>query len=123
LAAADPVGGRTPRRRSVQARWDEQHAKAARLTVVLSLFLVLLLAALMVGGRAVIDPLLQAAAETREAKRLGEVIYTMPDGQFCRHLSFDNMTADLTEGAVERCAHEQPKKRVPAGVGFAWGAR
>lgn len=108
-------------------RQDEQHAKTARVAVVLTLFLVLLAAALLVGGRAFIDPLLQAAADAREANRVGDVVYTMPDGTFCRHLSFDNTTAELTGGTVERCAPdrsiEQSTGRARATMGFAWGSR
>jgi hypothetical protein len=122
-AAADQIGRRTLARRSTQARRDEQRAKNARIAVVLSLFLLLLAAALLVGGRGVIDLLLRAAADEREAKRLGEIVYTMADGAFCRHLSFDNTTGELTEGAIEQCAHNLSKEHTRAAIGFAWGAR
>jgi hypothetical protein len=122
-AAADQIGRRTLARRSTRARRDEQRAKNARIAVVLSLFLLLLAAALLVGGRGVIDLLLRAAADEREAKRLGEIVYTMADGAFCRHLSFDNTTGELTEGAIEQCAHNLSKERTRAAIGFAWGAR
>jgi hypothetical protein len=88
--------------------------------LVLSLLLVLLAAALLIGGRAVIDPLLRAAAADREAHRLGEIVFNMP-GTVCRHLSFDNKTAAITEGAVEPCAQDQPQAN--GAMGFAWGAR
>lgn len=123
IAAADAVSPPTLARRQTRARRDERHAKAARATVVISLFLVLLAAALLVGGRAVIDPLLQLAAQGREAKRAGEIVYTLPDGTFCRHLSFDNATAELTEGAVEQCPSDLVKGRARAAMGFAWGGR
>jgi len=90
--------------------------------VVLSLFLVALAAGLLVGGHAVIDPLLRAAAEKRETHRMGDVVFAMRDGLPCRHLSFDNRTAALTEGAVEPCVPELPKER-SAAKGFAWGER
>jgi len=122
-AAADQVSGRTLRRRSSRAHSDEQHAKAARIAIVLSLFLVLLVAALLVGGRTVIDPLLQTAADAREARRVGDIVYTMPDGTFCRHLLFDNTTAELSESAVERCAHDQFKEHAGAAMGFVWPTR
>ncbi len=81
----------------MRARRDERRAKSVRLAVVLSLFAVLLATALLVG-RAVIDPVLRPAANTRDAKRVGDIVYWMPDGSFCRRLSFDNETASLTEG-------------------------
>lgn len=91
-----------------------------RAAVIFSLFLVLLAAAVPVGGPMAIDPLPQSAAQGREAKRVGEIVVTMPDGIFCRHLSFDNTTAELAEGAVEPC---HPQERARAALGFAWGAR
>ena len=82
----------------------------------------LLIAALLAGGRTVIDPLLQAAADARETKRAGDIVYTLPDGTFCRHLSFDNATAELTEGTIERCANDLSRDHPRAMIGFAWGA-
>ena len=124
-APADRVGMRAAPRRTVRGRRDEQRAKMGRLAVVLSLFLALLAAALLVGGRAIIDPLLRAAAEAREANRVGDIVFTTPDGAFCRHLSFDNKTAELTESAVARCPEAKPRGNEPArsANGFAWGAR
>jgi hypothetical protein len=118
IATVHPVGGRGLARRP--PRPDERQTKAGRLALVLSLLLVLLAAALLIGGRAVIDPLLRAAAADREAHRLGEIVFNMP-GTVCRHLSFDNKTAAITEGAVEPCAQDQPQAN--GAMGFAWGAR
>jgi hypothetical protein len=116
--------GRVAVRRSTRVRRDEQHAKNARVVIVLSLFLAFLAAALLIGGRAFIDPMLRAAAEARRTNRMGEVVFTMPDGAFCRHLSFDNKTAEITESAVDRCPEARPRVRESAGSkkGFAWGA-
>ncbi len=121
-AAVNHVGGRSLRRWSTRTRRDEQHAKAVRTGVVLSLFLVLLTAALLVGGRAVIDPLLQSASGDREANRIGEIVYTMRDGAFCRHLAFDNMTGEVTERTIGQCDQNigDPKR---ARMGFTWGKR
>ena len=94
------------------------------LAIVLSLFLVLLAAATLVGGRAVIDPMLGAAAEAREANRVGGIVFTMPDGAVCRHLSFDNTTAEMSESSAARCPEARPRGGEPArsAKGFAWGA-
>jgi hypothetical protein len=89
--------------------------------VVLSLFLVFLAATLLVGGRTVLDPMLHAAAEVREANRVSAIVFTMPDGAVCRHFSFDNKTAELTEGAVERCARTDLREPRRSSSGFAWG--
>jgi hypothetical protein len=122
-ATTDQYRRQTRGRRSARARRDEREAKTTRLAVVLSLFLVLLAAALLVGGRTFIDPMLHAAAEAREAHRVGEIVFAMPDGAFCRRLSFDNQTAELTGGSVRRCAPGPANDSSRATNGFAWGTR
>jgi len=85
-------------------------AKTARLAVVLSLFLVLTIAAVFVGGRSVIVPILQKAmAQTADVHRKGSIVFTMPDGTFCRHLAFDNKTAELRESTVLQCPEARPR--------------
>jgi hypothetical protein len=121
-APAHPGGRRAIARRSSRTRRLEQQTKTTRVAVVLSLFLVLLAMALLIGGRAVIDPLLRTAAEQRETHRIGDIIFTMRDGTLCRHLAFDNKTAELTEGAVAPCPPEQQKENKAGIMGFAWGA-
>jgi hypothetical protein len=121
-AAADRLTRRTLAPRPMRGRRDEY--KTMRVTIVISMFLALLATALLVGGHAVIDPLLQAAADAREANRIGEIVYTMPDGEFCRHLSFDNMTGELSERAIQLCSGENiARPRTRSAVGFAWGQR
>jgi hypothetical protein len=123
LGAPAPAGvARAFVRRSPRSRRSEERTKTARVAVVLSIFLALLAMALLLGGRAVIDPLLQAAAKQRESHRVGDIVFTMRDPRLCRHLSFDNRTAELIEGGVERCAHDQPADRSVAAKGFTWGA-
>jgi len=70
-APVHPAGGRLFIRRPRRARRGEQQARTVRVAVVLSLFLVALAAGLLIGGHAVIDPLLRAAAEKRETHRMG----------------------------------------------------
>jgi hypothetical protein len=116
--------GRVAVRRSVRVRRDEQHAKNTRVAVILSLFLAFLAAALLIGGRAFIDPMLRAAAAARQTSQTGEIVFTMPDGAFCRLLLFDNKTAEITESAVDRCPEARPRVKGSMGAkkGFAWGA-
>ncbi|MDR3421042.1 MAG: hypothetical protein P4L80_07360 [Xanthobacteraceae bacterium] len=117
-------GGRAFASLPFRLRRDEQHTIGKRPAVVLSLFLVLLAAALLTGGHAVIDPLLRAAAAARETHRLGEIVFTKPDGTFCRPLSFDKKTAAIAEGAVEPCAPDWPDAHADGGaMGFTWRAR
>jgi hypothetical protein len=89
----------------------------------LSLFLVFLAAALFVGCRKVVGPMLRdAAAQTSEAHRKGDIVFTMPDGAFCRHLAFDNKTAELRESTVVQCQEARPRESGRTPRGFAWGA-
>jgi hypothetical protein len=123
-AAADRLRGRVAVRRSALVRRDERHAKNMRLAIILSLFVAFLAAAVLIGGRAFIEPMLRAAAEARQGNRIGAVVFTMPDGAFCRHLSFDNKTADITESTVDRCPEARPRLNGPvtSTKSFAWGA-
>jgi hypothetical protein len=100
-------------RRVVRARRGEQHAKTWRLAIVLFLFPGLLATALLIGGHAIIDPVLRAAAEVREASRVDRIVFAMPDVAFCRHLSFNNETAELTESTVARCPEAKPRGQGP----------
>jgi len=122
-AAPIPLGGRVASYRSRRVHRQELQAKNKRLAIVFSLFLALLAAIFLVGGRVVIDPLLQRAANNREAYRVGEIVLTMPDGKFCRHLAFDNKTAELSEGIIKQCPSEHAGDRAAAINGFSWGER
>jgi hypothetical protein len=93
-------------KRPAHARFGDGQAASGRVVIVSSLFLVMFAATLLIGGHAAIDPLLQSAADSREASSTGAVVYTMPDGVYCRHVSFDNVTAQETEGGIERCTSD-----------------
>jgi hypothetical protein len=83
----------------------------------------LLAAALLVGGHAAIDPLLRSAAAARDARAVGDVVYSMPDGKFCRHMSFDNLTSEMIEGTVVPCPDSVVRDEFRnKTAGFAWGA-
>jgi len=123
LAAAaqhDNAGGL--QRWSTRAQKDERHAKTVRAAVVVSLFFLLLGAAVIVGGRAIIDPLLSSIVDNADARRIGEIVLTMRDGIYCRHLSFDNTTGQIAERTIEQCANELGRKRTRDSMGFSWRA-
>lgn len=107
-------------RRSARARRDEQRAKSATFAMAFSLFLALAAGALLAGGHSVIDPLLQSAAAAREARRVGDIVYALPDGIYCRRASFDNGTGELTGGGLELCPVRSSRVRVT--TGFSWRA-
>jgi hypothetical protein len=111
---------RPSERRFAGTQRRERRAKTKRLVIVVSLFLALLAGALLVGVPAALDPLLRAAAVAQDANRVGEIVLRMPDGAFCRHLSFDNKTAELTESAVERCEQARSRGGARATNGFVW---
>lgn len=122
-AAARPLAGHSRPYRS-QLRREERQAKTKRAVVVCSLFLVLLVMGLLVGGRTLIDPMLEKAAADRQAnRRVGDVVFAMPDGRFCRHLSFDNTTAEVVEGGVQQCVVDRTTGSVNRTTSFKWGAR
>jgi hypothetical protein len=122
-AESGPAAARLRARKTMPVpRRGERRTGSVRVAVVLTLFVALVAAALFVGD-AVIDPVRRSAAAVRDGKRVGEIVYSMPDGSFCRRLAFDNETATLTEGAVEPCPANLPKDRTRSDRNFAWGAR
>jgi hypothetical protein len=108
-----------PHKRSPKRRDDG--ATSTRAVIASSTFLVLFAGTLLVGGHAAIDPLLRSVAQARESRAVGDIVYTMPDGKFCRHMSFDNATAEMTENAIAPCQNDIARNRPRESRGFAWG--
>ena len=106
-------------KRSSRARFSDAQA-SGRIAIVSSLFLIMFGAALLIGGRAAIGPLLQSAADSGEPNSAAAVVYTMSDGVYCRHVSFDNVTAQETEGGIERCNSDGSGGRSPSSRAFSW---
>jgi hypothetical protein len=102
-----------------------RHDSTSFRAVIASSFFVLLLAmALLVGGHAAIDPILRSAAAARDARSTADLVFAMPDGKFCRHMSFDNATAGIVEGTVRPCEEDIAKGQPRTTArGFAWGER
>ncbi len=106
-------------KRPSRARFGDAQA-SGRVVIVSSLFLVLFAATLLIGGRAAIGPLLRSAADSGEPNSAAAVVYTMPDGVYCRHVSFDNVTAQETEGGIERCNSDVSGGRSRSSRAFSW---
>jgi hypothetical protein len=104
-----------------RARREEKRANSLGIAVTTSLLFVLTAAAILVGGHAAIAPLLRRAVATRSAEGIGDVVYTMPDGVFCRHMSLDNVTGEVTGGALERCPESIGRGRETGAAKFEWG--
>jgi hypothetical protein len=115
---------KSPANKAPQVRLSGDGATSTRAVVASSVFIVLLAAALLAGGWAAIDPFLRSAMTESDARANGDVVVTMPDGKFCRHMSFDNATSTMVEGTVEPCktdiTRESHGPPTPPG-GFAWG--
>jgi len=107
-------------KRPTHARFSDGQAASGRVAIVSSLFLVMFAATLLIGGHAAIDPLLQSAADSREASSAGAVVYTMPGGIYCRHVSFDNVTAQETEGGIERCTSDVSASFARSNRAISW---
>jgi hypothetical protein len=58
----------------------------------------------------------------QDPRAAGAVVFTMPDGIFCRHVSFDNVTAKETEGPIERCRtdFEMARELAKPREAFSW---
>lgn len=86
-----------------------------------SLFLVLVATTVLVTARTTVGPLLQSAANARAALQTGAIVYALPDGIYCRQVSFDNTTAEIKESAMNRCGDKIERIRVQPKRSFAWG--
>lgn len=97
-------------------------ASSLRAIIVSCLFLVPLATSLFLGGHFAIDPLLQMAITARDSRAMGTVVRAMPDGKFCRHMTFDNDTAEVLEGPIERCTDDVANEMFRTGPGkkFSW---
>lgn len=106
-----------------RARRPEDRENSLGLIITTSLFLVLFAAAVLVGGHAVIAPLMHRKAAAQGTNNsTGDIVFTMPDGVFCRHLSFDNATGDITDGGVEECPDGSGAEQGGSVSQFRWGA-
>jgi hypothetical protein len=107
---------------ATHAGLNERRANSLALIITTSLLFMLFASALMVGGHAIITPLLRApAADGENTNRRGDIVYTMPDGTFCQHMTFDNATGQMTSGGINRCDPDVDSGS-SRGTGFKWGA-
>lgn len=118
----DPIPASPGARRGARLRWADGET-SLRAVIASSFFLVLLSGTMLIGGHAAIDPLLQLAISARDGRAIGDVVMRMPDGKFCRHLSFDNDTAEMIEGDIERCPDGIASEHFRPVRSFAWGGQ
>lgn len=117
----DLSGADTRTRGSSRVRRDEERANSLALIVTTSLLFVLFASAIMVGGHAAIGPLLLKGTAASDDNSTGDIVYAMPDGVFCRHMSFDNATGEISGGAVERCGEGPGRADDEKSTKFKWG--
>ncbi len=108
------------RARALVRSRHERRANSYGVIIISTLLFVLFASALTVGGHAVISPFVRATVAARNARDSGEVVFTMPDGLFCRHMSFDNLTGEVRGGEIARCAHPVAGSGA-ANSRFQWG--
>lgn len=118
-APAKPAAKKGP-----QARQGNDGATSTRAVITSSAFIAFIAIALLVGGHAAIDPFLHSDG-VRDPRAASDVVVTMPDGKFCRHMIFDNATASMVEGTIAPCKIDITRDSGSAAPtpprGFAWG--
>jgi hypothetical protein len=123
LSVAQGVNAAMPvlAQRGSRAHAADNRATSAHAVIVSSFFLIVLAMCLVLGGHAAIDPLLKTAIAARESyAATGDVLYAMPDGIYCRHWSFNNMTGDVLESGIAPCPDDIARDHVRHTRGFAW---
>lgn len=118
----EPDRARAPRRGQKRARARREDATSVRAVIVSTLFLVLFTTGILFGGHAAVDPLLRMVTAAHHSEAVGDIVLPMSDGKFCRHMSFDNTTAEMNAGAVEPCPDDILSGQFRrTGRGFTWG--
>lgn len=113
-------------RESLRARHDQERVNSLGLIITTSLLFVLFAAAVTFGGHAAIVPLLQEAVAARDAQGLpvtGSIVYTMPDGVYCRYLSFDNSSGEFGSAAIRQCPDQAREESPGVMSAFKWNTR
>ena len=113
-------------RQSLRVRRDEDRAHSLGLIITTSLLFVLFAAAVTFGGHAAIVPLIQEAIAARDAQGVpvkGSIVYTMPDGVYCRYLSFDNTSGEVVGAAIRKCPDQAGESAGGFVSAFRWNTR
>lgn len=109
--------------RSRARRLHDERANSLGVVIITTLFFVLFASAAMVGGHAAIAPMLRSASAAREAgASTSDIVLPMPDGMFCRHMSFNNATADITDAGIQKCPTHIERGAATAPLRFEWGS-
>jgi hypothetical protein len=101
----------------------ETRTKIWRVSLVTIFFVVVLGGNLFVGAVLMLKAFRAQAGETAASTAFGRVTYPMLDGVFCRHVLFDNATAQAKEDKVSRCDEDRARERLGRSTTFNWGGR
>ena len=116
------VAGSSPRRSGRELRRArETRTKIWRASAVTLFFVVVLGGNLFVGAVLMLKAVRTQAGETATPVRFGRLTYPMLAGVFCRHIVFDNATAQAKEDKVSRCDEDRARARPDRTTSFNWG--
>jgi hypothetical protein len=102
------------------AGFEDKRANSLALIVTTSLLFVLFASAVMVGGHAIISPLEREPAVVGNSNDHGDIVYTMPDGTYCQHMTFDNATGRITSAGINHCDPDLDSGGGGFSTGFKW---
>jgi hypothetical protein len=89
-----------------------------RVLIVTAFFIIVLGANLFIGGVVLVGGLHDNGIGKY---RIGRVTFPLLDGTFCRHILFDNVTAQALEDKVSECGDEIVPPRPGRRTRFNWG--
>jgi hypothetical protein len=93
-----------------------------RVSIVSAFFVAVLIANLFVGAVVVVGAFRKEPDSTSTA--IGRATIPTLDGVFCRHVVFDNRTAETKEDKVSRCDdRDDAKSRRRSKSTFSWGGQ
>ncbi len=107
-----PAVARAPRAR-------ERRNGILRVLIVTAFFVMMLGANLFIGSVVLVGGLKEENGLGKY--RVGRVTFPLLDGTFCRHILFDNVTAQALDDNVSACADDIAPPRPGRRTRFNWG--
>lgn len=111
-------GDRGPVESARQWRLINLHSKVTRVVIICGFFAALMGIASLVGVQKMIDTSRREAEALSDSHRVSRVVYTLRDKTFCRHVSFDNVSGQISEEGTRLCDPNAASQR-----DFVWGRK